>query len=330
MTTTMKDIAIRLGVSVNTVSHALKNKPDISRKLTKKIQQTAAELGYRPNLTARNLVLRKSSTIGLGVTEINNPVRVEFCERLRSLAYADGYRLLTISLDHDFRKCMEDFPGGNVDGIILGALWNLPEEMQINSFIEECRRNQLPVVVFGEPAFYAADGVEIDLRASVRTLTGHLLKRGYLDIALFASKNSEANFQGYAQAMEEAGLKRKIRRIELSSSRMETAYTEMNSFIDSGKRLPRAVIAANDLAAFGVIRSLHEHGIAIPEQCAVAGVDNTEFGNYSTPSLTSIGFDYGQCAEAVWKLMMRRLNKQEKRPVARTALRQKLFVRKST
>ena len=342
MAATMKDIAKLVGVSINTVSHALKNKPDISREMTRRIQQAAADLGYRPNLSARNLVLKKSYIIGLGVTEIDNPVRVEFCEKLRVLAQRDGYRLITVSLDRDRQTCPEEFPGGYVDGYILGALWDLPEEAAVRSFIADCRKHQIPTVVFGAADSFPGDGVKIDLQASVRTLTRHLLDRGYQDIALFANSISEANFRGYAQAMDETGLGGMVRRIELpaadgtkqradlSRSQMDNAYAAMERFLASGEKLPRAVIAANDLAAFGVLRSLRGHGISVPEQCAVAGVDNTEFGKYANPALTSIGFDRGRCAEAVWKLMIRRLNKLEKRPAVRTAVRQKLFIREST
>ena len=75
---TLKDIANLVGVSVNTVSRGLKDKPDIGLKTRQRIKEAAAALGYRPNLNARSLVLQKTSTIGVAVTEMDNPVRMEF------------------------------------------------------------------------------------------------------------------------------------------------------------------------------------------------------------------------------------------------------------
>ncbi len=80
MVVRLKDIAELMGVSVNTVSRALKDKPDIGEKTRQRIKEAAAALGYRPDLNARSLVLQKTSTIGLAVTESDNPVRMEFCE----------------------------------------------------------------------------------------------------------------------------------------------------------------------------------------------------------------------------------------------------------
>ena len=328
---TLKDIASRVGVSINTVSHALKDKPDIGAETVRRIKAAAAELGYRPNPAARSLVLKKSYTIGAAMTEIDNPVRVEFCEKLRVLAAQDGYRLLTAALsDNNWRANIGGLLDHHVDGLIVGAVWDVPGASGSADGMEECRNARIPIVSFGKNRLLPGDSVEIDLENSVYRLTWHLLERKYSGIALFAGPKSIANFRGYERAMAEAGLKTKIRRLDLSFGRMETAYHDLTRFLDSGGELPEAIIAANDLSALGAIRALHEHGIAVPEQCAVAGVDNIGFARYAVPSLTSIGFDNGLCAKTVWNLMIRRLKNQEKRAVVRKAIRQKLFIREST
>ena len=85
MPVTLKDIAARVGLSVNSVSRALRDKNDIALDTRRRIKAIARELGYRPNLNARSLVLKQSFSIGVAVTELNNPVRMDFCERLRQL-----------------------------------------------------------------------------------------------------------------------------------------------------------------------------------------------------------------------------------------------------
>ena len=330
MPVTMRDIARKMGVSINTVSRALKNKPDIGEETTRKIQEAASALGYRPNFSARSLVLRKTFTIGLAVSEIDNPVRVEFCEKLRSLAASSGYRVLTAALSDDWRRSIGDLLDHHVDGLIVGAVWNPSDEAEVMTFRRECRRSGIPMILFGKITDETADCVEIDLEASVYLLTRRLLTCGYRDVALFASCAAAANFRGYARAMTEAGLRDRIRRIDLACGRMEPAYDTMKRFLASGEPLPRVIIAANDLSAIGIMRALREHRIGIPECCAVAGVDNIAFAQYSNPSLTTVGFDNGLCAETVWKLMKQRLDQPEDHSVLRAAIRQKLFPREST
>lgn len=327
----LKDIAEMVGVSINTVSHALKDKPDISAETTKRIKDAAAALGYRPNLNARSLVLRKTFTIGLAVTEINNPVRVEFCERLRNFAEKDGYRLLTASLQDDWQKNIDNLLERNIDGLIIGAIWNEPGRQLPFAVLEECRKNHIPIVLFGKAhSNEYADCVEIDLEESVYCLTEHLISRGYRTIASFSNENHFENAAGYERAMRENDLAHSIEYLPLSHAGMENAYKDMCAILEKKVKLPRAIIAANDLSAFGTIRALHEYGIKIPEECAVAGVDNTHFSRFSVPSLTSIGFDNGRCAETVWQLMMNRLQKKEKRKHVNVTVHQTLFPREST
>ncbi|MBO4632069.1 MAG: LacI family DNA-binding transcriptional regulator [Lentisphaeria bacterium] len=330
MMVTLKDIAARVGVSINTVSHALKGNPDIGAETARRIRSVASEMGYRPNPAARSLVSKHSFTIGLAVTEIDNPVRVEFCEKLRILAAQDGYRLLTAALTDNWRKSFDDLLNHHVDGVIIGAVWDAPGDFESADWSGKWKNEGIPIVSFGKHHLFPGDSVEIDLENSVYQLTRHLQLRGYDEIALLAPPKSIANFRGYERAMVEAGRRKMIRRLNLSLGRMEVAYQDMTRFLDSGKKLPRAIVAANDLSALGAVRALHEHGIKIPEQCAVAGVDNIGFARYSVPSLTSIGFDNGLCAKTVWKLMARRLKNQEKRAAVRTVIQQKLFIREST
>lgn len=334
MAVRLKDIAELMGVSVNTVSRALKDKPDIGEKTRQRIKEAAAALGYRPDLNARSLVLQKTSTIGLAVTESDNPVRMEFCEKLRQRAERDGYRILTTSLrykwDADNMAAVEELLARRVDGLIIGALWQVAGEYVLGKLLQDCKSNRIPVVLFGLPGELDADCVEIDLEESAYRLTRHLIDKGYRDIAFVLNTDKDYKFTGYRQAMLEAGLKEYIRLIPLPACRMEPAYHAMNRYLDSGGKLPQAIIAGNDLGALGFLSALREHGIDVPGQCAVAGVDNIEFGKFSCPPLTTIGFDNGACAEAVWNLMRQRLTQKENTPAVQIAVPQTLIPRQST
>ncbi|NLZ62302.1 MAG: LacI family transcriptional regulator [Lentisphaerae bacterium] len=334
MAVTLKDIAELLGVSVNTVSRALKDKSDISEKTRFRVKEAASALGYRPNLNARSLVLKKTHTVGLAVTESDNPVRMEFCEKLRSFAARDGYRILTVSLDYNWSSsnflAIEDLLARRVDGLILGATWGLTGEQPLGEQLKECRKNGIPVVLFGQAQTELADCVEIDKADSAAQLTRHLLECGYRKITFFENNPDAQVLQGYRQAMEAAGFADKLRIVPAYSVRMEAAFAAMENFLQEEKELPEAVIAANDLGAIGFLAALRKHHISVPQQCAVAGFDNISFGQYTEPPLTTIGYDNGHFSETVWNMMIRRLRKEETGPAKRERILQKLIVRQST
>ena len=126
---TLKDIANLVGVSVNTVSRGLKDKPDIGLKTRQRIKEAAAALGYRP---------------------MDNPVRMEFCEKLRVRAERDGYRLLTTSLAQNDEQewstgntgSIEDLLARRVDGLIIGTIWGLTGEQPLGPLLKECRQTE--------------------------------------------------------------------------------------------------------------------------------------------------------------------------------------------
>ncbi len=330
---TLKDIAKLVGVSVNTVSRALKDKPDIGLPTRERIKEAASALGYRPNLNARSLVLRKTSIIGVAVTEPDNPVRMEFCEKLRLCAERDGYRLLTVSLSHDWNTknldALEDLLARRVDGMVVGAIWGLTGEQPLGMLLQECRQNELPVVVFGQPQTELADCVEINFPDSAFRLTSHLLEKGYRKIVFFDALAGTLKIPGYLRAMREHGMEKEISVWESSAGRMDTAFASMEKYLQKFKRPPEAVIAPNDLGALGIMAALKKHRVRVPEDCAVAGFDNISFGEFSDPPLTTIGYDNGIFAETVWSLMIRRLNKTETGPAKRICIPQKLIVRQS-
>ncbi len=332
MAVTLKDVAALVGVSVNTASRALKDKDDIGIKTRERVKEAAAALGYRPNLNARSLVLRKTSTIGVAVTEADNPVRMEFCERLRGYAAADGYRLLNISLSMDWDKDMEvleDLLSRRVDGLVVGYIGGLPGEQPLGKILQECRQGDTPAVVFGNPETELADCVEIDFSDSAYQLTTHAVKCGYSDVVLFSPVHESTRGQGYLRAMADHGLRDKARIWLVNGVGFACAAAALEAYLEKFGKPPRAIIGFNDVGAVGIMGALKKHGYRIPEDCAVAGFDNIAYGEYYDPPLTSIGFDNGYFARTVWQLLKARLDKDETGPAKRLKLHQELVIRKS-
>ncbi len=335
MAATLKDIAKLLGVSVNTVSRGLKDKPDIGAATRRRIKEAAEALGYRPNLNARSLLTGKTHMIGAAFTELSNPVRMEFCERLRHYAADAGYRLLISALDFDGwnngknMNVLGEFIGLNVDALIIGFVEGLVSEQPLGKILRECRSSGKLVELFGTPSTDLADCVSIDFRESARIITEYMISRGYgSDLVLFRSEEKSPRWDGYADALQKHALP--CREFRMRDLRMESAVEAMERWLAEHKRPPRAIVAATDMAAFGIISVLYRHGFRVPEDCAVCGFDNIALDACWNPPLTSIGFNNGQFARTLWNMTEARLRDGLNSPVRKVVLRQELAVREST
>jgi LacI family purine nucleotide synthesis repressor len=329
---TLKDIASLVGVSVNTVSRALKDKPYIEETTRQRIRDAATALGYRPNLNARSLVLKKTSIIGVAVTEPDNPVRMEFCEKLRVIAGQAGYRLLIAGIsveinDRDI-SIIEDLLGRGVDGLVIGYLDGLLAEQPVGRILRECDNNNTPVTVFGTAETGLADSVYIDFYESGYRLTSYLLELGKTPIAFLGDRHDQRR-QGYFKAMEDHGRKDEAFSWEIKGHRLSSGRDAVEKYLEKFKRPPDAIVAPNDLAAIGIISVLKSHGWKVPQDTSVAGFDNIEIGAYYDPPLTSIGFDNGLFAESVWQLISSRLKSKEQEGARCVKLHQELIVRGS-
>lgn len=334
MAATLKDIASLLNVSVNTVSRALKDKEDIGLQTRRRVKEAAEALGYRPNLNARSLVLKKTNTVGLAITESNNPVRMELCDALVRRAAKDGYRLLTVALHHvwnqDNENAVTELLDRRVDGLILGAVWGLPGEETLGKVLLEYKKSQIPAVLFGNPLTELADCVIFDEEESTFLLMKYLLEKGYRSIRLFDGENSSI-YKGCLRAAQAMDCPERFSAGPACSRYSKEAFEGMDQFLSRKNRtLPDAVIASNDLGAMGFIAALHKHGIKIPSQCAVAGFDNIAHGQFLTPALTSVGYDKDAVAETIWQLLYRRMNGKTPFPVKKVTVPYQLYIRKST
>ena len=334
MAVTLKDIARTVGVSVNTVSHVLNGKTDISEETARRVRDAAEKLGYRPNLNARSLVQKKTRTVGLAVTESDNPVRTALCEELHNLAERDGYRILNVSLKYAWDtgniRAVDELLARRVDGLVIGTVWNGSELCYLEDILAECRNSRLPAVLFGDPRPGLADSVVIDMGERARIITRHLLERGRRRIVILVRPERTDLIGGCRQAVEQSGSGATLTVIPEFAGRMQPAYDALCRFLDSAPLLPDAFIAGNDLGALGFLAALRGRGIRVPEQCAVAGFDNIEFSRFSSPPLTTIGYESTELAGLIWGMMQDRLKGQCPDGFRRVVIPQKLFVRESS
>ncbi len=207
----IKDIAEKLKVSSATVSLVLNGKDQSSRigkDMAKKVRETAAEMGYRPNMAARSLRTGKTKTLGLIVADISNPFFAKLARYIENMADANGYQVMFGSSDEStvkFKKLIDLFIEKNVDGMILAPPQNSEEA------IMELVNRRVPLVLVdrgieGLPV----SSVQIDNARASFDLTNILLDDGCRRIGFMAYNidlpNIRKRYEGYAKALEKHGV----------------------------------------------------------------------------------------------------------------------------
>ncbi|BCJ77426.1 LacI family transcriptional regulator [Catellatospora sp. IY07-71] len=294
MAVSLKDIARRAGVSQATVSNVVNGYRPVGEATRAKVQQAIDELGYTPNLSARHLRRGRTGIIALAIPELNNPYFAELADAAIRTATRRGYTLLLDYTDGDRDKELlvaDGFRSQIIDGLILSAV-------HLDRADIMTRTSETPMVLVGE-AIYGApyDHIVIDNLAASHAAVRHLVALGRRRIA-FIGAHIEANrapsllrLRGYTEALSAAGLPFDPElTVTTSGFRRGDGAAGMRELL----RLPQppdAVFAFNDLIALGAIRALYEHGLRVPEDVAVIGIDDVEEGRFSIPTLTTISPD---------------------------------------
>jgi LacI family transcriptional regulator, repressor for deo operon, udp, cdd, tsx, nupC, and nupG len=310
MPATLRDVALRAGVSVRTVSNVVNGYAPVSADTTARVQAAVDELGYRPNLLARNLKQGRSRILALVLPELDVPYFAELTRLVIAEARARGYTVIIDQTDGDEQQerelIMENSRALTLDGVIFSPL-SLSQQ-QLRS-----RRTSVPLVLLGERVVHdIADHVAIDNVAAAREATEHLLSLGRRRIAAIGDQQSETGStaqlrtEGFRQAHDRAG-------IVLDESLIvgtphfhrDNGAWAMESLLARSDP-PDALFCYNDLLALGAMRVALSRGLRIPGDLAIVGFDDIEDGRYSTPTLTTVAPDKPRIArQAVEKLIYR-------------------------
>jgi LacI family transcriptional regulator len=208
----LKDIAARAGVSIMTVSKALRDEPDISAATKGRIRALATEMGYTPDSLAQSLRTRRSKLLGLVISAVTNPVFARTIMAIEEQSHELGYDLaFAQSLNRPEREqtVVQHLLSRRVEGIFLTPVYRLDPTAAV---YEELRKRKTPVVLLGPRAPFCRDfaNVEIDDSIASAAATAHLLALGHRRIAFFAGPSAAPSAQerldGYRRALREAGI----------------------------------------------------------------------------------------------------------------------------
>ncbi|WP_110048296.1 LacI family DNA-binding transcriptional regulator [Nocardiopsis sp. L17-MgMaSL7] len=306
----LKDVALRAGVSVKTVSNVVNGYRHVTPETRQRVQRVIDELGYRPNLTARHLRKGRTGMIALALPELGNPYFAELADAV--IEYAGGLDYIVL-LDHTGGRRDQEvlFAQGLrarvIDGLILS-----PIELENEDLL--ARESEAPLVLLGEREYDAPhDHVAIDNVAAARTAAAHLVEIGRERIAFLGARHGRARqtahlrLQGWREVMTEHGRPTGDEFVAVTDGyAREDGAQAMARLLDSGVR-PDAVFCYNDLVAIGAMRTLTERGLRIPEDVAVVGFDDIEDGRYGATTLTTVAPHKRAIARAATDALLERL-----------------------
>ncbi|KAB8138338.1 catabolite control protein A [Gracilibacillus oryzae] len=319
MNITIYDVAREANVSMATVSRVVNGNPNVKPATRKKVLNTIERLGYRPNAVARGLASKKTTTVGVIIPDISSIFFSELARGIDDIATMYKYNIILSNSDMNKEKeirLINTMFEKQVDGLIyMGA--TITDE-----HVQQLKTSPVPVALAAtiDPT-ETIPSVNIDYEQAAYEATSYLIDNGTPQpIYVTGVEESEVNkkkYQGYVRAIEESNGSVNndyIINVDFSyESGIDAAnqITEMDNY-------PKAVFAATDELALGVIHGLQDKGIKVPEDVEVFGFDNTRLATMVRPTLSTVVqpmYDIGAVAMRLLTKFMNKENVEEKNVV---------------
>lgn len=290
---TIKEVARAAGVSTQTVSRVLNNRPDVAFETLERVRQIIADTGYTPNMLARSLTQGRTNNIGVVAYGLDyfGPCRVltGIEQQAADLGYA-----ISLNLIHEPETCdVEGLLNALVSRQVDGVIWAIPEVGE-NRIWSHGTGPELPlpvVLVGGMSGQTSLMSIAIDNAAIGRIATEHLLAGGARRVGIITGPLSwwEARQRrlGWYGALEAHGLTVDEHPVAFGDWSPNSGEQGLHELLEQHPDLD-AVFASNDQMALGVLHAAHRLGRRIPEDLAVVGVDNIAEASHFWPSLTTV------------------------------------------
>ena len=312
---TLKMVAEKAGVSVNTASRAINNKPDINEKTKKRILEIAQELGYIRNSAAVALRTKKTRTIGVVIADNRNPFYAEVLNGMEIAAREKNYHIILANTQRNYKKEEEAINlllAKRVDGVLIAPVQDRDDD--IKKLIEA----NIPFVIVGR------DFNDIDLDAVYNDevkggflATEYLIKKGHKKIAfingVLHKSPAKGRLKGYKKALKECEIPFNDALISVGDIDVKDGYERTKKLFEKGLDFT-AIFAYNDMMAFGSMQAIKEKGLRIPEDIGLVGYDDIQFSSLISPSLTTIRLKKKELGIESVKLLFSRINGNRKKP----------------
>lgn len=329
---TMKDVALRAGVSTATVSHVVNQSRPVGTKTKQLVEKAIEDLRYRPDGIARSLRLNNTGTIAVLVADIANPFFADFVRGVEDAARgsAGRYNLLLCNTEESpeqERRALDLVLGRRIDGIVMAPTGG--NEAFLCDVIEG-----------GQPVVFAdrqLSGVQADCVLSnnyemAAELARHLIDIGHRRFAILRADLTASAIQeridGFHHALRSNALDLAPELVVTSPSDIAAAVRESSRLIRAAQR-PDAVFCTNNFMTLGLVQALHEDGLRCPRDMAVVGFDDFPWAEAFRPRLTVVSQPAHQIGLEAANLLFDRISGRRTGPSIQMRLGAKLILRES-
>ncbi|MDE7214003.1 MAG: LacI family DNA-binding transcriptional regulator, partial [Anaeroplasmataceae bacterium] len=309
--TTIYDVAGAAKVSLATVSRVMNNPEKVNPETREKVLRVIKELGYRPNAIARGLASRKTTTIGIILADVSRSATAQLLGGIQDIAkkYEYSIKLFSIGDDEDITEAMRTVIAEQVDGILF--LNDELEKEQMKIAMDAIKDAMIPVVLSN--VFYEEEDipcVAINYENATYEITKQMLEYGRKNVYLFTTaRRYSVNIQkevGYMDAMKEAGLEPKIFR---TSGDVSINSLHFKEFFQDNKI--DGAIAVRDSIAISFMNVAQDHGVSIPDDISVVGLQNTKYAILSRPTLTCVDTPVYDIGAVSMRLLTKYMKQEE-------------------
>lgn len=331
---TLRDIASDLGLAVITVSKAIRDHPDISKRTKARVQERIRELNYQPNWAARSLATGKSFSIGVVVPDLVHPFFAEVVKGISEQVRSEGYSVMIASSEEDpkmERSQIEFLLARQVDALILASAQPTLEMVRL---IES---SGVPFALIDRRVAGAnCNFVGVDDERIGSLATNHLIEVGCRRIAHIRGPEISTGIgrvQGYRSALEAHHLQVRPEYIvsrDSSDTRADASgYEAMRRLLDMDP-VPDGVVCYNDPTALGAMKAIAEAGLSIPHDIAVIGAGNDRYASELRVPLSTVDQQHHTIGRRSAKLVLRAIAADEPVKPRTVLLVPQLIVRDST
>ena len=284
---TIRDVARAAGVSVATVSYVLNNNGRVGRPTRRAVLSAVRKLDYVANLNARNLAKDASQTLGMIVSDIENPFFPEVIKGFEQRAREQSYDVILSDTNYD-ATVMTEAAKRMLRQRVRGVSF-ITSEVATET-IRQIKARQTPSVFLDVgPVQQYVSNVKVDYAHGIRIVIDHLIALGHQRISFVGARNDL-----HSNAARRDAYLQYIRDRELKIGTVLEGNSHFDGGLAAGAQIcqlhprPTAVVAMNDLTAIGIIKALQSSGLNVPRQVSVTGFDCTQLAAYTTPSLTTV------------------------------------------
>ncbi|MCA1644569.1 MAG: LacI family transcriptional regulator [Chloroflexi bacterium] len=330
---TVRDVALRAGVSTSTVSHVLNRTRFVSEQVRERVLAAMRELDYEPNAAARMLTLKRSSAIGLIVSDIRNPFFASVARGVEDVAQEQGYTVVLCNSDEDMVKetaCLRALQTRAVDGVLLASAG------VAYAYVTRLVHAGFPIVLVDrELPDLGVPAVLLDNEGAANSAVTHLIALGHTRIGMVSGRPSISTtterIAGYQRALREAGLAAEGRLLISGESTSDGGAAAANVLLNV-EPPPTAIFSGNNLMSIGALQAIVRRGLSVPDDVAIVGFDDFPFpwSEAFRPHLTTVAQPTYELGRRAAEMLVQQLRAPTSRSAERIVLEGKLLIRESS